>query len=74
MKPLVLTWPMPSVSPSGAARATRPTPMLPPAPVTFSMMIDCPSEVRMCSARMRASVSVGPPAEYGTIRVMGRDG
>ncbi len=30
--------PMSSVYPSGAARATRPTPMLPFAPATFSMI------------------------------------
>jgi hypothetical protein len=35
--------------------------MLPPAPLTFSMMTGCPSEPRMCSAMMRAMVSVGPP-------------
>src|SRR5437588_745414 len=27
----------------------RATPMLPPAPLTFSMMTGCPSEPRMCS-------------------------
>jgi hypothetical protein len=28
----------------------------------------------MCSARIRASTSVGPPAANGTISVIGRDG
>src|SRR5262249_46208383 len=60
--------------PSGAARATRPVPMVPPAPVGFSMITDCPSGPLIRSARMRASVSVGPPAEKGTTMVMGRDG
>ena len=48
--------------------------MLAPAPVIFSMTTDWPSDVRMRSPRMRASVSVGPPAGNGTIIVIGRDG
>src|SRR5258706_4798159 len=47
---------------------------LPEAPVTFSITTVCPSVLRICSARMRASTSVGPPAENGTISVIGRDG
>jgi hypothetical protein len=65
---------MPIVYPSGAADATRPTPMLPPAPLTFSTMIGWPSGAFMRSARMRAMVSVGPPAGYGTTRAIVREG
>src|SRR6266851_6930001 len=62
----VLQWPIPTVYPSGAARATRPTPMLPPAPVVFSTTTVCPSALPMRCAMIRPSVSVGPPAENGT--------
>jgi hypothetical protein len=65
---------MPSVYPSGAARATRPMPILPPAPATFSITIGSPSESRIGSDRMRAMVSEGPPAGNGAIRVIGRVG
>src|SRR5262245_64997818 len=40
----------------------------------FSTITDWPSDVRMRSPRMRASVSLGPPAGNGTIIVTGRDG
>ena len=66
--------PTTSVWPSGAARATRPTPMLPEAPATFSMMTGWPSDARMRSAMTRAPVSSGPPAGNGTTRVIGREG
>ena len=48
--------------------------MLPPAPATFSMITVWPSDVRMRSAMMRATVSAGPPAANGTIIVIWRDG
>jgi hypothetical protein len=48
--------------------------MLPPAPVTFSTMTVWPSERPMRSAMIRAMVSVGPPAENGTVSVMERAG
>ena len=48
--------------------------MVPDAPVTFSMMTGCPSDFRIGSLRVRASVSTGPPAPNGTIRVTGWDG
>jgi hypothetical protein len=51
---------------SGAARATRPTAMLPPAPPTFSMMTGWPSNGRIFSAMMRAATSVDPPGGNGT--------
>jgi hypothetical protein len=38
------------------------------------MMTAWPSDVRMASLRLRASVSTGPPAPNGTIRVTGCDG
>jgi hypothetical protein len=60
--------------PSGAARATRPTPMLPPAPPTFSMTIRPAERGRMRSATTRPTASVEPPAGNGTISVIGRDG
>ena len=56
---------MPSVWPSGWARATASTPMLPPPPGRFSMMT-VPSLSLTCSARIRAVVSMGPPAAKGT--------
>ena len=46
-------------------------PMVAPAPVTFSMMIDWPSVSFMWSPMMRAIVSVGPPAGNGTMMVIG---
>src|SRR5512147_1567595 len=49
-------------------------PVVPPAPVTFSITICCPSVRDMCSATMRAMTSVGPPAAKGTIMVIGRSG
>src|SRR5262245_20549506 len=48
--------------------------MLAPAPVMFSTITGWPSDTRMRSERMRANVSVGPPAGNGTMRVTGRDG
>ena len=62
------------VLPSGAERATRPTPMLPDAPVTFSITTGWPSDAFMPSATMRAMVSMAPPAGTGTTMVIGRDG
>src|ERR1700733_3928176 len=63
-----------SVYPSAAARATRPTPIVPAAPVTFSRMIDWPSNSCILAATIRASASVGPPAENGNTIVIGCDG
>ena len=51
-----------SVYPSGAARAARVTPMLPPAPATFSITTVWPSGPRRPSAMTRAITSSGPPA------------
>src|ERR1700685_2833911 len=63
-----------TVYPSGAARTTRPTPIVPAAPVTFSMMTDCPSTSCIFVMTIRAIASVGPPAENGNTIVIGRDG
>jgi len=52
----------------------RVEPVVPPAPTTFSTISCCPSVRDMCSLRMRAITSVVPPAENGTMIVMGRDG
>src|SRR4051794_14546196 len=48
--------------------------MLPEAPATFSTTIVVCNSAAMRSDRIRASVSVGPPAANGTTRVIGRDG
>src|SRR5215469_11956369 len=58
----------------GDDRATRPTPMLPAAPLTFSITIGCPSNLLTGSVTMRASVSAGPPTGKGTTQMIGRLG
>ena len=55
-------------------RAARVTPIVPPAPVTFSTTTVWPSAARIRSLRARASASVGPPAANGTMMVIGFDG
>ena len=65
---------MATVYPSGVARATRLPAIVPPAPAVFSITTGWPSERAMRSPRMRAIVSVGPPAANGTTTVMGREG
>src|SRR3954465_7436397 len=67
-------WPMLTMYAAGAARTTRLTPMLPPAPVTFSTTTVWPRLFVIRSAMIRAIVSVGPPAENGTTTVTGRTG
>src|SRR5882672_7268420 len=52
----------------------RPTPIVPPAPPTFSTTTVWPRGARMRSAMMRAAVSVEPPGGNGTTRVIGREG
>ncbi|MGX1044306.1 hypothetical protein AB7M41_004012 [Bradyrhizobium diazoefficiens] len=74
MSTWVPQWPMVIVVPSGVARATRAPAMLPEAPATFSTTTVVCSSAAIRSDRMRASVSVGPPAANGTTSVMGRDG
>src|SRR6516225_11684398 len=62
-----------SVYPSGGAAATRALPIVPPAPVTFSMTMDCPSTFDICSVTTRATTSLGPPAGNGTTTLMDRE-
>ena len=59
------------VYPSGAAFATRPAPIVPPAPPTFSTMIWVLRDFPIVTPRSRATVSVGPPAAKGTTTVIG---
>src|SRR6185436_15305790 len=47
---------------------------MPPAPLTFSMMICWPSSSDIGGAMMRAATSIGPPAGNGTTMVMVRTG
>src|SRR5258706_12371682 len=65
---------MATVYPSGVARATRLPAIVPPAPAVFSITSGWPSERPMRSPRMRAIVSVGPPAANGTTTGIGREG
>src|SRR6516162_3172736 len=69
-----LTVPTSSVWPSAGAFATKPVPMLPPAPDLFSTMHGTPNFVCRCCCRMRASKSADPPAANGTTMVTGRCG
>ena len=59
---------------STGACDTRSEPVMPPPPGTFSMMICWPSVSPSVGCRMRASVSIGPPAANGTTMVIGRLG
>jgi hypothetical protein len=55
-----------SVYPSGAARATRPVPMLPPAPPIFSTMMVWPSGAFVLAAKIRRAHPA--PRPQGTAR------
>ena len=57
----VATAPMRMVCPSGAARATTPAPMLPPAPGTLSTTTGCLMLAETFCPRRRATVFSGPP-------------
>ena len=55
------------VWPSGGALATSAVATMVPAPGRFSISTALPPQrADNCSARMRATTSVGPPAENGT--------
>src|ERR1700747_729039 len=54
------------VWPSGSALATAPTPMAPPPPGRFSMMMACPTLAATCSNTVRGSRSVALPGANGT--------
>src|SRR5215470_8383389 len=60
--------------PSGNAFATRAVPVMPPAPLVFSMITCWPSASEMPTARMRPAVSEELPAAKGTTMVTGRAG
>src|SRR6516164_4043987 len=70
----VLAVAMPIVSPSGAALATASAPILPLAPVRFSITICWPSRWLSFCATMRAMISVLLPAGKGTTKRTGRSG
>ena len=57
--------------PSGVAFATMAVPIVPPAPVRFSITTGCPQFSLIFCAMMRASVSVPPPGENGTTKRIG---
>jgi hypothetical protein len=61
-----------SVDPSEGAVATRALPVVPPAPLTFSMAMDCRRMLPICSVTTRATTSLGPPAGNGTTTLMDR--
>src|SRR5258708_32971439 len=54
------------VWPSGSALATAPTPMAPPPPGRFSMMMVWPTFAATCSNTVRGSRSVALPGANGT--------
>src|SRR5262249_47125067 len=53
--------------PSGSDRAAYSLPMLVPAPALFSMNTVLPHIAESFSARIRATISVGPPAATDTM-------
>ena len=55
------------VWPSGSALATEPTPIAPPPPARFSMMMGWPTFADTCSNTVRGSRSVALPGENGTM-------
>ena len=57
----------------GRRRATRLTPVVPPAPPMFSTRIGWPSDARIDSSMVRTMVSTAPPAASGMTTVMGFD-
>ena len=58
----------------GSERRTASVPTMPPELARFSTTTGWPSDFAMESARWRATTSVGPPAENGTMSVTGRCG
>jgi hypothetical protein len=48
--------------------------MMPPAPVRFSITTGWPRRSASLTPTARATVSAAPPAVYGTIMRIGRDG
>ena len=70
----VLTVPTSRVEPSFGALATAAAPMLPPAPARFSTTNGVPWVSCIFCAKMRANMSVVPPAVNGTTTVTVRGG
>lgn len=68
---MMLLVPKSSVSPSGAALATKVAPMLPVAPTLLSTITVRLRDAASLGASTRASTSVGPPAAKGTTMRMG---
>src|SRR5829696_3135774 len=66
--------PIRSTVPSGAPRATRAAPSMPPAPLTFSTTTGTDNRSLSLLATIRLTTSVAPPAANGTTRVIGRFG
>jgi hypothetical protein len=71
MLPVLAT---PSVAPSGGALATASMAMLPLAPGRLSITTGWPVLPVMWAPRMRAAISVTPPAEVETMIFSGFDG
>src|SRR5262245_799725 len=55
------------VCPSGSALATALTPMAPPPPGRFSIMMGCPTFADTCSNTVRGRRSMALPGENGTM-------
>ena len=66
------TWLISTVVPLGSERATRSFARVPPAPTTFSITMGWPRVRDIWLPIRRATVSVPPPAEYGTTSVICR--
>ena len=62
------------VWPSGAARVTKPAPMVPVAPALFSMIKLPPKRSCSLGAKVRAMRSVEPPGGNGTTKDTGLSG
>jgi hypothetical protein len=63
-----------SVYPSGSALATASAPILPAAPVRFSITTGCPHFFASHSVKMRGITSAVPPAGNGTMILTAREG
>ena len=73
---LAAFWPLTrsSVWPSGAARATDPAALIPPAPGMFSITTGLPNESDIFCATARAVMSPRPPGPKPTTILIGRAG
>jgi hypothetical protein len=64
----------PTVYPSGLALATESIPIAPVPPTRFTTLMLTPKCFLPFFTSVRASVSVPPPADHGTTRVMSLSG